>query len=464
MWHPTTRRSRVTRAVPEPPTLHKFPIQAMVFQRISDLLARYSSSTTLRKIVSNISWLFVDKALRMGVGLIVGVWVARYLGPGRFGTLNYAIAFASLFGTLAVPGIDSILVRELVATPERRDALLGSAFFLKLTFSLITFPIIVGAISCVRHGDTELFRLVCLCSFGFIVQSTNVIACFFQSKVLSKYTVYATNLAFIAAALLRVAFILQRRPLIAFGYSALIELVLGAIFLSLVYRHQGLTVMRWVFNRNVAKQLLRDGWPLIISAMAISFYVRIDQVMIGQMLNNRQVGIYSAALRVSEIWYFIPMSVVGTLLPAIVESRQHGERVYNRRIGSLYSLMAWSGIAVAMVFTFASHWVIHILYGEAFAGADSILRIHIWTGVPVALGVACATVLAAENAQIISLYATVIGAVVNVLLNWFLIPLQGARGAAMATLASQWAALLATVLLTRSRRMGYTMLRSFIFR
>jgi PST family polysaccharide transporter len=436
----------------------------MVFQRLRALLDRSSQSPKLRKIVHNIGWLFVDKVIRMGIGLFVGLWVARYLGPGKFGLLNYATAFASLFGTIGQLGIDNILVRDLAAEPQRRDALLGSAFYLKLTSSVLILPVAVFAISLARRGDLDLFLLVALCGAGSIVQSTNVIGSYFQSQVASKYTVYATNLAFIFAAGLRIVLVLLGASVIAFGYASLVELVLAALFLAYAYRHNRLAIRNWTFERKLARRLMHDGWPLIVSSVAISLYMRIDQVMIGQMLNDREVGIYSAAVRVSEMWYFVPMAVVSTLLPAIIESRRYGDVVYNKRVGNLYSLMAWSGITVGIVFAFMSPWVVQTLYGAEFADAQSVLRIHIWAGVPVALGVAYSTVLTAENAQVITLYATLIGAGANVLLNLVLIPMHGARGAAMATLVSYWMVILSTLLFERSRRTGLAILKSFLFR
>jgi PST family polysaccharide transporter len=315
-----------------------------------------------------------------------------------------------------------------------------------------------------RHGDSQLVQLVSLCSIGFVVQATNVVNCYFQSQVSSKYTVYATNAAFIIAALLRIALIWRGAPVIAFGYASLAELVFGAIFLTLAYHHNSLAVRNWVFDRRTALRLLGDGWPLIVSSVAVSFYLRIDQVMLGQMLNDREVGIYSAAVRISEIWYFVPVAIVGTLFPVIIQSRQYGKIVYNRRVSRLFSLMAWSGILVATAFTFMSSWVIRVLYGVAFLDAHSVLQIHIWAGVPVALGVAYSAVLTAESAQVITLYATLAGAGVNVALNLLLIPRLGTKGAAITTLASQWAVVLATFLFKRSRRTGIAILKSFVFR
>ena len=74
----------------------------MLKVRSSDFIQRnFAHRPNLVMIVDNIGWLFIDRFLRMGVGLLVGVWVARYLGPAQFGMLNYALAFVALFGVVA---------------------------------------------------------------------------------------------------------------------------------------------------------------------------------------------------------------------------------------------------------------------------------------------------------------------------------------------------------------------------
>jgi O-antigen/teichoic acid export membrane protein len=91
---------------------------------------------------ANTSWLFGEKILRMIVGLFVGIWVARYLGPEQFGLLSYAQSFVGLFTAIATLGLDGIVVRELVKDPSRRDELIGTAFWLKFIRDVRFFVIL----------------------------------------------------------------------------------------------------------------------------------------------------------------------------------------------------------------------------------------------------------------------------------------------------------------------------------
>ena len=390
----------------------------------------------LQAIIGNTGWLFADKILRMGVGLFVVVWIARYLGPEQFGLWNFAIAFAALFGAFATLGLDGIVIRELVKNPERQNELLGSAFVLKLIGGMFTLLTTVIAIALMRSGETLTLWLVGLSAAGFIFQSVNVINFYFQAKVQSRYTVYAANGAFVLMTLVKISLLLTSASLIAFAWAGLGEVALTAAFLLVAYRANHHHMRAWRYDRQVARDLLRDSWPLILSSLAIMIYMRIDQIMIGQMLGDKEVGLYSAAVRVSEAWYFIPMAIVSSVFPAIIEAKKKSETLYNERLQKLYDLMVWLSIAVAVPMTFLSGWVVILLFGQPYELAGTVLAIHVWGGLFVALGVARGKWLLVENLQKYSFWYVSAGAVVNVAGNFLLIPSYGIEGAAIATLFS----------------------------
>ena len=96
----------------------------ILFSNISRQLK--SIGPGLRRILGNMGWLMVDRMVRLGMGLFVTVWVARYLGPAQFGSLNFAFAFVSLFGTAATLGLDGIVVREVVHHAADTHEILGT--------------------------------------------------------------------------------------------------------------------------------------------------------------------------------------------------------------------------------------------------------------------------------------------------------------------------------------------------
>jgi len=390
----------------------------------------------LQAVLGNSSWLFADKIVRMGVGLVVGVWIVRYLGPSQLGLLTYAGAFAGLFGAVVTLGIDRIVVQELVKHPERRDEILGSAFALKLVAGAIGLAATIAAICLVRSGETLMLWLVGLCAAGFIFQSVNVIDFYFQAKVQAKYAVFAANGAFALVTLSKVAMLLAKAPLIAFAWAGLAEVILTSAFLIVAFRINRHSTRKWRYSASMARTLLGYGWPLMLSGFAVTIYMRIDQIMIGQMLSDAEVGIFSAAVRLSEMWYFIPMAIVSSVVPTFIKSKHKSEALYYARLQQFLSILTWLGITVALVVTLAREQIVGILFGEAYAASALVLAIHIWGGVFVAMGVGAGIWFTIENLQKYNFYRTLAGAFLNVALNYFLIPRYGINGAAVATVAS----------------------------
>jgi len=393
------------------------------------------------KYFKNTSWLFAEKILRMVVGLFVGIWVARYLGPDRFGLLSYAQAFVGLFAAVASLGLDGIVVRELVKHPHLETKLLSTAFILKLIGAVLTLIFLAVAVN-FTSNDTYTNMLVFIIASAVIFKSFNVIDLYFQAKVMSKYVVYANSMALLLSSAIKIYLVLNKAPLEAFAWMVLFD----AIIMALGYLYwfwkikKDFFILHLQMDWQLAKTLLSDSWPLIFSSIVVAIYMRIDQVMIKEMLDAEAVGNYAAAVRLSEAWYFIPMVISSSLFPAIINAKKISEELYYNRLQKLYDLMVMVAVVIAIPTTFLSSWIIALLYGKEYIEASSVLMIHIWAGVFVGLGVASSRWFIAENLQIHSLYRTLSGVIINILLNYFLIPLFSIYGAAIATLISQIAA------------------------
>jgi O-antigen/teichoic acid export membrane protein len=241
----------------------------------------------LVRIVDNIGWLFFDKALRMGMGLLVGVWIARYLGPEQFGQLNYAIAFVALFGAVATLGLNGVVVRDLVKEPDEGGTTLGTALVLQLVGALLAVAMIVSAVFLLRPDDTRTQAMVVILWIGLMFQSSSVIKYWFESQVQSKNVVWVENGVFLLLSVIKVGLILKQASLMAFVWVVLAEARLVAVGLIGIYLIRVKAFRTWSVNLDLAKKLLSDSWPLILSSLAIMIYMRIDQLMLGEMVGNR---------------------------------------------------------------------------------------------------------------------------------------------------------------------------------
>lgn len=408
----------------------------------ASLRRRIENRPNLLMILSNIAWLFGDKVLRIGVGLLVGVWVARYLGPLQFGLLNFAMALVALFGAFATLGLQGIVVRDIVKDPSHAQETLGTSFVLQLLGGLLAFSLVVGAISYLRTDDTLAKTIVAILGVTMIFKASEVVKYWFESQVQSKYTVWVENGVFLIIATAKMAMMLLEAPLIAFVWAAFAEALVVAIMLLIIYTWRVGRLRAWEVQFVRANSLLKDSWPLILSGLAVMVYMRTDQIMLGQMLGDEAVGIYAAAVQISEVWYFIPMAIVASVFPAIIEAKKQSETLYYQRLQKLYDLMVLLALAVAVPMTLLSDWVMTLLFGQAYVQAGTVLAIHIWAGPFVFLGVASGKWFLTENRQFLAFQRVFLGMVVNIGLNFMLIPKYGAVGAALATLFSQVAAAL----------------------
>lgn len=418
----------------------------------------------LVKIVDNIGWLFFDKILRMSVGLFIGVWIARYLGPEQFGLFNFAVAFSGLFGALAGLGLRSIVVRDIVRDPDGAQLTLGTAALLHLLSGLVVFVVMLTAISYARPDDALARGMVAVVGSVIMLKVSDIAVYWFESQVLSKYTVWVQNGAFLVFSAIKVGMILQEAPLIAFAWVVLGEAAVVAVFLLIAIGRKGPNLVQLGASLARGKTLLKDSWPLLLSGVAITFYMRIDQVMLGQMIDDKAVGIYSAAVRISEVWYFFPMVIVASVFPAILETKKRSEVLYDARFQRLYDLMVVLSMSVALPMTFLATPIVNLLYGESYSESGTVLALHIWASVFVFLGVASGKWFVAENRQILSLQRSVLGAIVNVGLNMVLIPRYEVTGAAVATVISYGVAVVLADLITNETRHIFRMkIRSLTF-
>lgn len=392
-------------------------------------------SPGMRKTIRNVGWLSAERILSMALSLSVGIYVVRYLGPENFGKFSYSISLVGLFGAIAKLGLDSIVVRNIVQDENSTEEILGTALVLKLIGSLVTVALIVSATWAI-NDDPQVRWITLIVAFGLVFQSFEVIDFWFQSKVLSGALVVVRSAALILSAAAKLSFIALKLPLVAFAWLMLVDFLLSSSGMIWVYFKHNQSLLAWKVSWSKAIELLKDSWPLIISAVMITIYVKIDQVMLGNMASNEAVGNYAAAVRFSEIWYFVPIAICSSVFPAIIRTKQRSEQEYYSRLQQLYDLMAGMSLMVAIPMTFVSGSLITSLLGKEYVSAGTILALHIWSGPFVFLGVARSQWLMAENLTRFSFLTTSLGAITNVILNFILIPNYQGNGAALATVIS----------------------------
>lgn len=390
-----------------------------------------------KRYLFNFSWLFFGHLFFLTASFLVGVWIARYLGPDRYGLIGYVVAFCGIFSVLINFGTDNILSRELIKSPDQSDNLLGTVFGIRLLGSLVAFIVSVSVAYFVNGHDNIWFLLVIIYSLGFFIQPVQVINIFFLSRVESKNNTLAQFLSVIISSLLKILFILLLKDsLVLLIIIYISDYLWQGLILLLLYHKQKFNISRWRFIPTLAKSIIKDSWPLMLSVAALFVYLHIDQVMIGFMMDRSSVGIYAVAVRIVEIFYFIPSLLCNALFPAIINSRKTNLVIFLKRLKYFFWLLGLIGFCLSIFIHFCYKFLVINTFGQEYLAAAPILRIYMWSSVGLFLSLGINQYLIAEHKTKIIFIINFLVMIINIALNLILIPLVGLLGAAMATLIS----------------------------
>ncbi|MFH1188280.1 MAG: flippase [bacterium] len=420
------------------------------------------SHSGFQKYFKNTSWMFGARILSMGISFIATIYIARNLGPTNFGQLSYSVSLVGLFGFIASLGIDGILYRDLIKHREKRQTLLGTAFYIKLCAGVLAASASV-LFSIFVVGDDVSKILIFILSGTFILNAFQIILFDFQSRAESKYpSIVAVSIALILN-ILKIITIATGRGVIYLAFILLMESLLYAIFYIFIYETRTAdTITSWKFDKWYAVSLLKDSSPLIAFSAFSLIYARIDQVLIKHMMDASAVGLYDSAVRISEAWSFIPGIIVSALYPAIVNAKKTSDDIYNKRLGRLAMFLLILAVVIAVPVTLLAPYIMNTLYGSAFMGGVIVLRIYIWAGIGTSLGILIFQYLVTENSRKIILSVAFVPMACSVVLNILWIPVYGIAGAAYATLISYSLTPLSLLLFKETRSRMVSIYRSFL--
>jgi len=389
----------------------------------------------LSKLVGNIGWLLFERAFVLLTGFFVNIWFVKYLGPESFGSYSYAVSLATLFVAMAALGTDTVIVRNLALDALSDGGILGTALGVRLIAGIIGWMAAVVAVISLQ-ADSVSRVLVAIIGANALCTSIGVFEFWFQARIIARPLVIGRTAVALVSQAGRVLMILAGATLTSFAWLFVAtSAAMSGVAYALYLRYRGARV-RLTFDGNRARALLRDSWPMGIAGLAIMVYVKIDQVMLGQMTSRQETGLYAAAAALSEVWYFIPIAIATTVFPFILGPVAGDTAERDRRLQRFYDAMAAISFVIAGVTTLFARPLVVGLYGPAYSRAAEMLVVHVWSLPFVSLGTARARLLVAENMTVFAMISAVLGGIANIALNLYLIPLYGGLGAAWATLVS----------------------------
>jgi O-antigen/teichoic acid export membrane protein len=392
-------------------------------------------SPRLQKYLQNVSWLFFEKMLTLFVGMLVSIYIARYLQPERFGLLSYSISFVGIFSAVSALGLDQIIVRELAKNPANKNQLLGTGFVLRLS-GFVILLILIAVMLLFMKNTPFTNVLIMIIAAAELFKAFEVINCFYQSQVNSKVVVQTQMLINLVVNVIKIALVFFHAPLIWFAWIILINGAFNATGYIYNYWIREDSPFKWHFDKRLAGIFLMESWPLALHSITLHTQARIDQVMLGKMLNNAEVGQYAVAMKFIEILGFIPMILINTFVPAITKAKNVSLELYEDRLLNFYRLMFAMFLVVAVPLFFVAEPAIVFLYGEEYRAAGFLLSLFALRLFFTNMGVSKSAFIINESLFKFSLLTSTIGAIVNIGANYFLIPLYGSIGAVISSTLS----------------------------
>ena len=391
----------------------------------------------LREFLGNTGWLLGERVLRMVLSLLIGIWIARELGPYGYGQLSFALAVVALAIPIGSLGTDALVLTDLARPGESGGRVIGTAIALRFS-SGVAIAVVVALVVMLSgqfsvRGQTVL--AICLIVLPF--QAFDVLELFLQARMQARRGVTARVTALVITSAGRVAGLLIGASVVFFAAMQTLEVLLAAALLYLIYRTGGFERWEGRFEADEAKSLLRRSLPLLLSGLAVTVYMRIDQVLIRLMTDAVHVGKYAVATRITEAMYFIPTALSLSIAPVLTRTWEHDRSGYFGLLGRIVRWMVIGALCIATLVALASREIVEILLGDAYLEAAGLVAIQAFSLVFVAFGYVSGQHLLLRNEGRLFLHRTLAGALTSAVLTVVLIPRLGLIGAAIASLSGQ---------------------------
>ena len=387
------------------------------------------------KETSNALWLIGGKVMQMILSLVVGILSARYLGPSNYGLISYGTALVNFFMCFCTLGINSIIVKDFFDHPEDRGRAIGSAVLMRAISSFCSCILIIGIATLIDYGDWTTVAVVALCSISLLFHAFDTINYWFQSQYKSKISSIALFVAYAATSVYKIILLILNKSVFWFAFATSVDyMVLGVLLLIFYKKHNGPKLgVSWA----TGKRLLSKSYHYIFSGMMVAIYAQTDKLMLKQMLDEASVGYYATATAICSMWTFVLSAIIDSMYPTIIQSFKENKELFERKNRQLYAIVFYVSVFVSVGFLLLGGLAVRILYGEAYMPAVMPLKVVTWYTAFSYFGVARNAWMVCNDKQKYLKYMYIFAAILNVGLNFILIPVWGPTGAAVASLVTQ---------------------------
>lgn len=388
------------------------------------------------KVLKNATWIIACKIIQAVLGLIISMFTARYLGPSNFGLINYAMSITTFVVPIMQLGLNSTLVQEIINNPQKEGEILGTALIMSTCSGTLSIFSVFTFIMIANSGEKETIIVCILYSLCLIPQAIELVQYWFQAKLLSKYTSIASLVAYFINSVYKIILLLMSKSVRWFAVSYAFDYAIIAVALIVIYYKVG--SQKFSFSFETAKRMINKGKYYIVSGMMVTIFAQTDRVMLKLMVDDAATGYYSAAVSCAGMTSFVFVAIIDSMRPMILEKKKNSQKLFETNVARLYSIIIYMALAQSVIVTLFAKPIVLVLYGAQYELSVNALRLVVWYTTFSYIGSVRNVWILAENKQKVLWIINLSGAIMNILLNTFLIPYWGIMGAALASIVTQF--------------------------
>lgn len=388
------------------------------------------------KVVNNAKWIIVCKVIQSLLQFVIGMLCARYLGPANYGIINYAASVVAFALPVMQLGLQCTLVQEFTEDPQKEGKIMGTALVMDLVSSIVCIGMIGAFVSVANANDFDTIVVCMLYSASLVFRAFEILQCWFQYKLQSKFPSIVMLCSYIVVSLYRIFLLITSKSVFWFAIVNSVDYsIIGISLLVIYYKTSN---QRLSFDFSLVKKLFFRSKHYILASMMVTLFQNTDHIMLKLISGDAENGYYTAAVTCTSILQFVFIAVVDSMRPVILECKNEGNITdYEKNISRLYCVGHYMSLLQAVGFSIFAPLVIKILYGDEFMPAIPVLMVLGFYIVFSYMGSARNIWILAEGRQSILWKINLVGALMNIAINALLIPRFGAFGAATATLITQ---------------------------
>ena len=386
-----------------------------------------------KRIVKNSIWLLTERVYGIINGAVAGVIVIRYLGPELNGELAYINSLFAVLSFMATLGLSSITTKEIIDNPYRKVNYLSSALTLQLLGACFMGFFII---SYIYFFSAYNIFLVFVIWISWLINRTQIYAQYFESKTRAQVYVSIKLVSMTASIITKMLVVYYNLGIQGIGYSYLAESIVYAVLIIYFFKKEIVGEKIYFFEYGTTLYMLKKCTPLLMAAIATPLFMQMDIIMLENMTNTYNVGLYNAATKISMPLYFLMGVVVTSYYPMLIKLIREDKKEFEKKIRQLVKIAyALSFLVVIPLFLF-SREIISILYGDEYIGAVDVLRIHSFSIIFAYLAPIGSRWLLITNNLRHEFLKTTAGALINIILNYILIGKYGIEGAAISSVVA----------------------------